>query len=60
LFRYEDELDAVARWAAERFEAVWEAEAPRVPVFIPAPEPDVRRVPRIGERVGAENRTGGE
>jgi hypothetical protein len=60
LFRYEDEVDAVARWAAERFEAAWEAEAPRVPIFIPAPEPGVPCVPRIGERVVAENGTGGE
>jgi hypothetical protein len=60
LFRHEDEVDAVARWAAERFEAVWEAEAPRGAVFIPAPEPGVPRVPRIGQPVAAENRTGRE
>jgi hypothetical protein len=60
LFRYEDAVDAVAAWAAERFQAVWEEEAPRGPVFIPAPEPGVPRVPRIGERVAAENGTGGE
>jgi hypothetical protein len=60
LFRYEDEVDAVARWAAERFEAAWEQEAPRGAVFIPAPEPGVPRAPRIGERVAAENGTGGE
>lgn len=60
LFRYEDEVGAVAAWAAERFQAAWEEEAPRVPVFIPAPEPGVPRVPRIGERVAAENGTGGE
>ena len=60
LFRYQDEVDAVAAWAAARFEAVWEEEAPRGRVFIPAPEPGVARVSRIGERVAAENRTGGE
>lgn len=60
LFRYEDEVDAVARWAAERFDAVWEADPPRLAIFIPAPEPARLRVPRFGERVGAENRTGGE
>ena len=60
LFRYEDQVDAVAAWAAERFEAVWEEAVPRGPVFIPAPETWVPRVPRIGERVAAENRTGGE
>ena len=60
LFRYEDEVNAVARWAAARFEAAWEAEAPRGAVFIPAPEPEVPRVPRIGEPVVAENGTGGE
>jgi hypothetical protein len=60
LFRCEDEVDAVAAWAAERFQAVWEEEAPRGPVFIPAPEPGVPRIPRIGERVTAENGTGGE
>ncbi|HEX6372696.1 MAG TPA: hypothetical protein VF006_27495 [Longimicrobium sp.] len=60
LFRYEAEVDAVARWAAERFQAEWEEEAPRGPVFIPAPEPGVPRVPRVGEPVAAENGTGGE
>jgi hypothetical protein len=60
LFSYEDEVDAVARWAAERFQAVWEAAAPRGPAFIPAPEPAAPHVPRIGERVAAENGTGGE
>jgi hypothetical protein len=60
LFRYEDEVDTVARWAAERFEAAWEEKAPRGPVFIPAPEPGVSRVPRIGKPVAAENGTGGE
>lgn len=57
LFRHEDEVDAVARWAAERFQAVWEAEVPREAIFIPAPEP---RVSRIGGTVAAENGTGGE
>lgn len=60
LFRHEDAVDAVARWAAERFQAVWEAEVPRAAVFIPAPEPGVSRVPHIGEPVAAENGTGGE
>jgi len=60
LFRYEDPVDAVARWAAERFEAAWEAEAPTGAVFIPAPEPAVPGVPRISQTVAAENGTGGE
>lgn len=60
LFRHEDDVDAVARWAAERFQAVWEAEVPRGPVFIPAPEPGVPRIPRIGAPVAAEHGTGGE
>ncbi|WP_420125579.1 hypothetical protein [Longimicrobium sp.] len=60
LFRYEDEVDAVARWAAERFDAVWEADAPRLAIFIPAPEPEAPRVPRIGEPVAMENGTGGD
>jgi hypothetical protein len=60
LFRHEDDVDAVARWAAERFQALWEAEAPRGPIFIPAPEPGALGVARIGEPVAAENGTGGE
>jgi hypothetical protein len=60
LFRYEDAVDAVAQWAADRFQVAWKEEAPRRAVFIPAPEPGAARVPRIGERVAAENGTGGE
>ncbi|HEU4880847.1 MAG TPA: hypothetical protein VFT45_01340 [Longimicrobium sp.] len=60
LFRYEDEVDAVACWAAERFEPGWEAEASRGAVFTPAPEPGRPPVPRIGQPVAAENGTGGE
>ncbi|HYR10606.1 MAG TPA: hypothetical protein VEQ60_22710 [Longimicrobium sp.] len=60
LFGYEAEVEAVARWAAERFQAAWEEEAPREAIFIPAPSPGVPRVPRIGQPVAAEHRTGGE
>jgi hypothetical protein len=60
LFRHEEAVDAVAQWAAERFEAVWEDEVPRAPVFIPAPETGVPRMPRIAQPVPAQNRTGGE
>jgi hypothetical protein len=59
LFRWENEVDAVARWAAERFAVAWEEPGPRAAVFIPAPDP-VPRVPRPGEPVAAENGTGGE
>ncbi len=55
LFRHEDAMDAVARWAAERFEVVWEMEAPREAVFIPRAGAGVSRVPRIGEPVAAES-----
>lgn len=60
LFRWEDEVDAVAAWAAERFTVAWEdAAPPRGEIFIPAPEPAARPAHR-GAAVGAENRTGGE
>lgn len=59
LFRWEDEVDAVAAWAAERFTVAWEDPAPRGDIFIPAPEPAPR--PAHGEKtVGAKNATGGE
>jgi hypothetical protein len=59
LFRYEDEVDAVARWAAERFAVAWAEEGSRGALFIPAPQAEPR-VPRKGDRVAAENGTGGE
>jgi hypothetical protein len=58
LFRYEDEVHAVAEWAVQRFAVAWDA-APRGPVFIPCPEP-AGFPPEKGEPVAAENRTGGE
>jgi hypothetical protein len=58
LFRWEDEVDAVARWAAERFTVAWDEPAQRREIFIPAPEPAAR--PAHREAVGAENGTGGE
>jgi hypothetical protein len=58
LFRWEDEVDAVARWAEERFTVAWQDEAPRGEIFVPAPEPAER--PARRERVGAKNGTGGE
>lgn len=59
LFRWEDEVDAVAAWAAERFTVAWEDdEAPRGEILISAPEPAAR--PAHRETVGAKNRTGGE
>ena len=59
LFRWEDEVDAVAAWAAERFAVAWEDQGPRREIFIPAPEPAPR--PARRERtVGAKNTTGGE
>lgn len=60
LFRYEAPVQAVAEWAAERFAVPWEDEAPRGAVFIPAPEPAGRRVPKVAEPVAAKNGTGGE
>lgn len=58
LFAYEDEVDAVSRWAAERFAVAWDP-VPRGPVFIPSPAP-VLSPPEKGEPVAAENGTGGE
>lgn len=60
LFRYDDEVDAVARWAAERFAVTWDEEPACGAVFIPAPEPAVPRSPHRGEPVAAEKGTGGE
>ena len=59
LFSWDDEVDAVARWAAERFAVAWGDQAPRGAVFIPAPEPAVHPA-RRGEPVGARKAAGGE
>ena len=58
LFASEEVVDDLGRWAAARFQPVWEEEPPRAALFIPAPGPGVR-VPR-GKPVGAESGTGGE
>jgi hypothetical protein len=61
LFRWEDEVDAVAGWAAQRFTVVWDHAAARGEVFIPAPEPEAAPRPvHRKEPVGAKNGTGGE
>jgi hypothetical protein len=58
LFRYEDEVHAIAEWAVQRFAVAWYP-VPRGPVFIPSPGP-VLQPPQRGEPVPAENGTGGE
>lgn len=37
LFSYEQEVDEVAAWAADRFAVDWDEVPARVPVFIPSP-----------------------
>lgn len=59
LFTWEDEVDATAQWAAERFAVAWDEEAPHGAVFIPAPEPAAHPA-RRGEPVGARKAAGGE
>ncbi|HEX6041757.1 hypothetical protein [Longimicrobium sp.] len=51
LFRHAATVDAVAEWAAQRFDVDW-APAPRAPVFIPSPEPAAH--PPAGTPVAAE------
>lgn len=60
LFRYQAQVEAVAEWAAERFAVAWNQEAPRGAVFIPAPEPAGRAMPKAAHPVAAKNGTGGE
>ncbi|HEY0020431.1 MAG TPA: hypothetical protein VGC13_29305 [Longimicrobium sp.] len=59
LFTWEDEVDAAARWAAQRFAIAWDEDAPREAVFIPAPEPAAHPA-RRGRPVGARKAAGGE
>ena len=60
LFAYEDEVAAVAEWAAERFAVAWEEAPARGAVFIPSPVHAGASPQPAGAPVPAQKTTGGD
>jgi hypothetical protein len=60
LFAYEDQVEAVAAWAVERFAVAWDAAPAREAVFIPSPVHAARPPDRTGTPMPAERTTGGD
>ncbi len=59
LFSYEQAVDEVAAWAADRFAIAWDEAPARVAVFIPSPLHAAPPQP-AGAPVHAEKTTGGD
>jgi hypothetical protein len=60
LFGNEEQVEAVAAWAAERFSVAWDAAPARGAVFIPSPVHAARPPDRTGTPIPAEKMTGGD